>query len=423
MKVLVVGQGGREHALVWKLKQSPSVSEVYCAPGNAGTALDAINVDIADSDLNGLVNYATEGKFDLVVVGPEAPLVAGLSDKLAAANIPVFGPSKAAAALEGSKVYSKRLMQAARVPTAGFAIFDHAELAKQWVDQSDERGWVVKANGLAAGKGVIVCKDRNETHEAIDRILRFREFGDAGKQIVIEEVLVGQEASILAITDGRTIIPLEVAQDHKRAYDNDQGPNTGGMGAYCPAKVVTPDLMDEITKTILIPTIHALNSRETPFRGVLYAGVMLTELGPQTLEFNVRFGDPETQPVLMRLKSDLGKLLLYAAQGRLEELEPLEWDSREAVCVVMASEGYPGNYPKGVEISGIEAADKLPDVKVFHAGTKLVGSKVVTNGGRVLGVTALGDTIEAATARAYEAVDLISWNGGWCRRDIASKAV
>ncbi len=423
MKVLVVGQGGREHALVWKLKQSPSVSEIHCAPGNAGTAQDAINVEISDTDINALVNYATEGKFDLVVVGPEAPLVAGLSDKLTAAKIPVFGPSKAAAALEGSKVFSKRLMQAARVPTAGFAIFDHMELAKQWVDQTDERGWVVKANGLAAGKGVLICKDRAETHEAIDRMMRYREFGDAGKQIVIEEMLVGHEASILAITDGRTIIPLEVAQDHKRAYDNDQGPNTGGMGAYCPAKIVTPDLMDEITQSILIPTVHALNSRETPFRGVLYAGVMLTEHGPKTLEFNVRFGDPETQPVLMRLKSDLGKVLLHCAQGRLDELDPLEWDPREAVCVVMASEGYPGNYPKGAVISGIDAADQLPDVKVFHAGTKLVGSKVVTNGGRVLGVTALGDTIEAAKARAYEAVDLISWDGGWCRRDISNKAV
>ncbi len=423
MKVLVVGQGGREHALVWKLKQSPSVETVYCAPGNAGTGLDAINVDIADSDINGLVDFATKEKIDLVVVGPEAPLVAGLTDRMINAGLRVFGPSKAAAALEGSKVFSKRLMKSANVPTADFSVFDHVELAKQWVDQVDDRGWVVKANGLAAGKGVIVCKNRQETHDAIDRILKFREFGDAGKQIVIEELLVGQEASILAITDGRTIVPLEVAQDHKRAYDNDEGPNTGGMGAYCPANVVTPELMEEITKTMLIPTIHAMNQRETPFRGVLYAGVMLTEDGPKTLEYNVRFGDPETQPVLMRLKSDLAQILLAAAKGQLHKIEPLEWDTRQAVCVVMASEGYPGDYTKGLPITGLDAAAEVPDVKVFHAGTKLVGKNVVNNGGRVLGVTALGDTFADAKARAYEAADLIQWPGGWCRRDISDKAV
>lgn len=423
MKVLVVGQGGREHALVWKLKQSPTVETVYCAPGNAGTALDAINVDIADTDINGLVEFARKEKIDLTVVGPEAPLVAGLSDKLVAAGLKVFGPSRAAAALEGSKVFSKRLMKSANVPTADFAVFDHAELAKQWVDQVDDRAWVVKANGLAAGKGVIVCKDRKETHDAIQRMLVLREFGEAGKQIVIEECMVGQEASILAITDGRTIVPLEVAQDHKRAYDNDLGPNTGGMGAYCPAKVVTPELMDEIVQTILIPTVHAMNSREVPFQGVLYAGVMLTEDGPKTLEFNVRFGDPETQPVLMRLKSDLAQLLLAVAEGKLDRIEPLEWDTREAVCVVMASEGYPGNYSKGSPISGIDDANALPDVKVFHAGTKLNEKKlVVNNGGRVLGVTALGETLAEAKARAYEAVDKIHWQGGWCRRDISDKA-
>jgi len=423
MKVLVVGQGGREHALVWKLKHSPSVSEVHCAPGNAGTALDAINVDIPDSDHKAIIEYATTQKFDLIVVGPEAPLVNGLTDKLIGAGLRVFGPTRAAAQLEGSKVFSKRLMQSARVPTAAFSVFTNAELAKQWVDQAEDRGWVVKADGLAAGKGVLVCNDRQETHKAIDRILRLREFGEAGRQIVIEEKLVGQEASILAITDGRTIVPLEVAQDHKRAFDNDQGPNTGGMGAYCPAKVVTSELMEEITQSILIPTVHALNLRETPFRGVLYAGVMLTEHGPKTLEFNVRFGDPETQPVLMRLKSDLGKVLLAASRAKLHQIEPLEWDTREAVCVVMASEGYPGDYPKGLPISGLDAAAQVADVKVFHAGTKLVGQNVVTNGGRVLGITALGETTAAAKARAYEAVDLIQWPGGWCRRDISDKAI
>ena len=422
MKVLVVGQGAREHALVWKLKQSPSVKTVYCAPGNAGTALDAINVDIADSDLPKLVEFAKQERIDLTVVGPEVPLVAGLVDLLEAAGLKVFGPSKAAAQLEGSKVYAKKLMKHANVPTADFGVFTQLALAEQWIETQSDRPWVVKANGLAAGKGVIMCSNKAEAFKAMKAMLIHREFGDAGKQILVEECLVGQEASILAICDGQTIVPLEVAQDHKRAYDKDKGPNTGGMGAYCPAPLITTDLMEQIIQEILIPTLHTMNLRETPFKGVLYAGVMVTESGPKTLEYNVRFGDPETQPVLMRLKSDLALVLLAAAERRLDTIEPLEWDPRPTVSVVMASEGYPGAYEKGRVITGLEEVAAMPDVKVFHGGTKLHGGSIVNNGGRVLSVTAIGDDLAEAKQRAYEAAAKIRWQGSWYRRDISDKA-
>ncbi len=423
MKVLVVGQGGREHALLWKLKQSPSVEKIYCAPGNAGTELDGINVPIADNDVRGLVKFAREEGIDLTVVGPEVPLTLGLVDELEKAGLKAFGPSKAAAMLEGSKVFSKQIMEMSNVPTAAFKAFEHFERAQYWVNEQTDRPWVVKADGLAAGKGVLMCANKKEACEAIHRVMVTREFGvEAGANIVLEECLVGEEASILAIIDGKTIIPLEVAQDHKRAHDGDTGPNTGGMGAYCPAPLITPDIMDDILRRVLIPIVHTMNMRETPFKGVLYAGIMMTADGPQVLEFNVRFGDPETQPVLMRLKSDLAQVLLACAEGKLDTLEPLEWDPRPAVCVVMAAKGYPGSYPKGDVISGLDAAAKLSDVKVFHAGTQMKNRSVVTNGGRVLGVTALGDDIAAAKRRAYEAADLISWNGGWCRRDISDKA-
>ena len=422
MKVLVVGQGAREHALVWKLKQSPSVKTVYCAPGNAGTALDAINVDIADSDIPKLVEFAKQERIDLTVVGPEVPLVAGLVDQLEAAGLKVFGPSKAAAQLEGSKVYAKKLMKHANVPTADFGVFTQLALAEQWIETQSDRPWVVKANGLAAGKGVIMCSNKAEAFKAMKAMLIHREFGDAGKQILVEECLVGQEASILAICDGQTIVPLEVAQDHKRAYDKDKGPNTGGMGAYCPAPLITTDLMEQIIQEILIPTLHTMNLRETPFKGVLYAGVMVTESGPKTLEYNVRFGDPETQPVLMRLKSDLALVLLAAAERRLDTIEPLEWDPRPTVSVVMASEGYPGAYEKGRVITGLEEVAAMPDVKVFHGGTKLHGGSIVNNGGRVLSVTAIGDDLADAKQRAYEAAAKIRWQGSWYRRDISDKA-
>jgi phosphoribosylamine--glycine ligase len=338
------------------------------------------------------------------------------------AGVKAFGPSKAAAQLEGSKIFAKQVMRRANVPTASVEIFNRAEEAIGWLNKQEDAPWVVKADGLAAGKGAIVCADRAEAIDAVNLILTQREFGAAGDQLIIEECLVGQEASILAIVDGTTIIPLETSQDHKRAYDNDEGPNTGGMGAYCPAPVVTSELMDEILEKVLLPTIHAMNTSDMPFRGILYAGIMLTETGPKVLEYNVRFGDPECQPVLMRLTSDLAQILLAAAEHRLEEVEPLEWDPRPSICVVMASEGYPASYEKGRPIAGLDSAAQLEDVKVFHAGTKIANGKVTNNGGRVLGVTALGDDLAAAKAKAHEAVNRINWDGSWFRNDISDKA-
>jgi phosphoribosylamine--glycine ligase len=422
MKILVVGSGGREHALVWKLRQSPLVQHVYCAPGNAGTALDAENINIPADDIHRLLKFVLDQNIDLTVIGPEAPLVAGLADELRRQGRAVFGPSAAAARLEGSKVFTKKLLKKANIPTAAFSVFNRLPEAMQYLESCEEQSLVVKADGLAAGKGVFVCSNLFEAKAAVRAILQERAFGDAGSQVVIEECLMGQEASILALVDGDTIVPLDVAQDHKRAFDNDMGPNTGGMGAYCPAPVVTPEIMDEIIRRILVPTVHAMKVDDCPFSGVLYAGIMLTAHGPKVLEFNVRFGDPEAQPVLMRLKTDLAELLMRAATGRLSELESLEWDPRPAVCVVMASEGYPGDYSKGHVIQGIQNADAIPDVKVFHAGTSIKNGEVVNSGGRVLGVTAMGETIAAAKEKAYQAVDQISWSGGWCRKDISDKA-
>ena len=422
MKILVVGSGGREHALVWKLRQSPKVTKIYCAPGNAGTALEAENLNIPSDDIHRLVKFAREEKIDLTVVGPEAPLVAGLCDELRRHGLAVFGPSAAAARLEGSKVFTKKLLRKANIPTAAFSVFNRMPEAMQYLDECEEQAMVVKADGLAAGKGVFVCANLTEARAAVRSILQDRAFGEAGSQIVIEECLEGQEASILAIVDGDTIVPLDVAQDHKRAYDNDKGPNTGGMGAYCPAPVVTSAIMDDIVRRVLIPTIHTMKVEGCPFSGVLYAGIMLTSQGPKVLEYNVRFGDPEAQPVLMRLKTDLAHVLMLAATGRLAELESLEWDPRPAVCVVMASEGYPGEYTKGQVINGIEAANQVPGAKVFHAGTTLKYGEVVNAGGRVLGVTALGETLSAAKQAAYAAVNKISWQGGWFRTDISDKA-
>lgn len=422
MRVLVVGQGGREHALCWKLVNSPSVTRVFCAPGNTGTALEADNIEIPATDIPALLRFAKQERIDLAVIGPEAPLVIGAVDAFQAEKIPAFGPSKLAAELEGSKVFAKELMRLAAVPTAEAKAFTDAAAAEAYVAERESTPLVVKADGLAQGKGVTVCSDKAQALEAVQRIMRAREFGDAGKRVIIEERLDGDEASILAITDGNTIIPLETAQDHKAAYDDDQGPNTGGMGAYSPAPLVTPALMDQIIGQILVPTVHTMNRQKRPFRGILYAGLMMTHQGPKVLEFNVRFGDPEAQPLLMRLKTDAGILLHAAATGKLAELPPLEWDPRPAVCVVMASAGYPGDYAKGATIRGLEDAAKLPDVKVFHAGTARRGNDIVANGGRVLGVTALGDNIGDAKLKAYQAVKQIRWDGAWCRKDISDKA-
>lgn len=422
MKILVVGSGGREHVLVWKLSQSPLVAKIYCAPGNAGTAQDAENLNIPADDVMRLAKFAKENGIDLTVVGPEAPLVAGIVDEFRRQKLNVFGPTASAARLEGSKVFTKKLLRRANIPTANFAVFSRMPEAMQYLEDSEEQPLVVKADGLAAGKGVFVCANRAEARAAVKSVLQDRTFGEAGSHLVIEECLVGHEASILALVDGDTIVPLDVAQDHKRAYDHDLGPNTGGMGAYCPAPLVTPTIMDDIIRRILIPTIHTMKVEGCPFSGVLYAGIMLTANGPKVLEYNVRFGDPEAQPVLMRLRSDLAHVLLLAATGRLTELESLDWDPRPAVCVVMASEGYPGEYAKGRAITGIQDADALPDTKIFHAGTAIKHEQVVNTGGRVLGITALGDTIAEAKQNAYAAVNKIQWQGGWCRSDISDKA-
>jgi phosphoribosylamine--glycine ligase len=423
MNVLIVGNGGREHALAWKIAQSPLCKRVFVAPGNAGTATVGDNVDIAATDFPKLIKFAKENNVGLTVVGPEIPLVLGIVDAFQAAGLKVFGPSKAAAELEGSKVFCKDLLRNADVPTADYRSFNNVDRALTYLREREDVPVVVKADGLAAGKGVIVCNSRAEALEAVERIGKQLEFGDAGKRIVIEERLDGREASVLAITDGQTILSLPAAQDHKRAFDGDTGPNTGGMGAYCPAPLVTDEMMHWIEGHVLVPTVHAMKRARRPFRGVLYAGLMLTNQGPKVLEYNVRFGDPECQPILMRLKSDLVELLLATVDERLDQIEPPVWDERPSVCVVMASEGYPGKYATGRPIRGLDEAARVPDVQVFHAGTIYKAGQPVTDGGRVLGVTALGATIPAAKLRAYTAVKAIRWDGAWCRKDISDKAM
>jgi phosphoribosylamine---glycine ligase len=425
MKVLVIGKGGREHALVWKIAQSPRVSRVYCAPGNAGTAEDGINVPIETNDSDGLLKFAVKEGIDLTVVGPEDPLATGIVDDFQKAGQRIFGPTKFAAQIEASKVFAKKLMWHADVPTAEFRVFDHPNMARHYL-QTREYPVVVKADGLAAGKGVIVCNTTPESLEAIERIMVREEFGlPAGRQVVIEKRLEGEELSILALVSGRTIVPLQPTQDHKAANDGDTGPNTGGMGAYCPALLGTPELLALVDSTILVPIVHAMKRGRRPFRGVLYAGLMVTNQGPRVLEFNCRFGDPETQPLLMRLKTDLVDLLEAVVDNRLDEFpeDKLEWDPRPAVCVVMASQGYPGNSAKGKVIMGLAEAASLPDVKVFHAGTKMENGVVVTDGGRVLGVTALGGTLAEAKRKAYEAVGRIHFQGAFWRRDIGDKGL
>jgi phosphoribosylamine--glycine ligase len=424
VKVLVIGKGGREHALVWKLAQSRRVRRVYCAPGNAGTAEEGQNVEIEPNDFDKLVRFARKEGIDLTVVGPEEPLTLGIVDHFEKAGLRIFGPSKAAAELEGSKVFAKELMRQADIPTAEYRIFDHPDPARRYIETRDHP-LVVKADGLAAGKGAIVCSTNDEALAAVELIMVKEAFGRAGRRVVIEKRLEGQELSVLALVSGRTIIPLPPTQDHKAAFDKDQGPNTGGMGAYCPAPAGTLDLMSEVESAILVPTVHALKRSRRAFRGVLYAGLMITNQGPRVLEFNVRLGDPEAQPLLMRLKTDLVDLLDAAVDGTLDQFsaERLEWDPRPAVCVVVASKGYPGSYTKGRAIAGLADAAKVPDVKVFHAGTKKVDDRVVTDGGRVLGVTALGETIAAAKQQAYQAVRRIEFAGMFCRRDIGDKAI
>jgi phosphoribosylamine--glycine ligase len=422
MKVLVVGGGGREHALAWKIAGSPAVKKVYCAPGNAGTAALGENVPIDAGDIVALRRFAFSKKVDLTVVGPEAPLTEGIVNVFEEHGLRVFGPARRAAELEGSKVFSKNFMRKHGIPTADFRTFHDMEAAKSYLDHVSYPQ-VVKADGLAAGKGVIVCANEEEAVEAVHQIMGRKKFGAAGAQVVIEECLVGEEASIIAFTDGRTILTMPSSQDHKRVGEGDTGPNTGGMGAYSPAPIVDADLQRRVEKDVLVPAIHAARKEGRPYRGALYAGIMVTEAGPKALEFNVRFGDPETQPLLMRMKSDLVEVLEACIDGTLDRVEA-EWDPRPSVCVVMASGGYPEAYEKGKPITGLDKAGALSDTYVFHAGTALdPANRVVTAGGRVLGVTALGDGLREALDRVYEAADCIAFEGAQFRRDIAYRAL
>lgn len=421
MKVLLVGSGGREHALAWKLSQSKNLDHLYIAPGNPGTAEIGTNVEIADTDIEKLVEFAKSKTIDLAVIGPEDPLAAGAVDAFEAAGIKAFGPSAEAAKLEADKAFAKQIMRANSIPTAESRTFTSFEDAKAYIASRDE-AVVVKAAGLAKGKGVFVCDEPSEAILAAERIMVDGLFGEAGRVVVVEDKLLGQEASIMSFVDGRNIYVMETAQDHKPIGEGDTGDNTGGMGAYSPAPIVTDKVLSQIVREVLVPTVDGMNRNDTPYKGVLYAGMMLTAGGPRVLEFNVRFGDPETQPIMMRMKGDLLEVMLAVCEGRLDEVS-IEWDDRPAVCVVMASGGYPGAYEKGKVIHGLEEAGKMKDVMVFHAGTAKHGQEIVTNGGRVLGVTALGDTIAQAKARAYEAVGKISFEGAYYRRDIADKAI
>jgi len=420
MKVLVVGGGGREHALCWKLKRSPSVGKVVCAPGNPGIAADARCVPVGAEDIDGLMALAAVEKPDLVVVGPEVPLVAGLGNRLREEGFAVFGPDKAAANLEGSKSFSKRLMYEAGVPTARFEVHVDIDEAIDTI-----RSWgapiVVKASGLAAGKGVIVAQTEKKAEETVRDMLSGNAFGEAGSQVIIEECLVGEEASCLFIVSGDTILPLDSSQDHKALLDGDLGPNTGGMGAYSPAPCVTDAVAKEVLETIARPIIAALKKKGAEFIGTLYAGVMLTADGPKTLEFNVRFGDPECQPLMSRLKSDLGEVLLAAAEKQLDGVK-LEWDEGCALCVVVASEGYPGSFEKGQIIGGLDAVEAA-GTTVFHAGTTEKDGAIVNAGGRVLGVTAVAATVKDAQQVVYHALESLDWPGGFYRKDIGYRAV
>jgi len=422
MKILVIGSGGREHALCWKLKAGKGVEKVYCAPGNAGIAQDAECVDIAVDNLDELAKFAEENAIDLTVVGPEVPLCAGITDKFRVAGMRIFGPDKNGAQLEGSKAFAKDFMEKHGIPTAEAASFTSKEKACAYIKEkiAGKPGIVVKADGLAAGKGVIVATSEEEALEGVNQCFS-GDFGKAGESVLIEEMLIGEEASILALTDGITITPLASSQDHKRVGEGDTGLNTGGMGAYSPAPVVTDKLLSEIKETVLDRFLEGIKKENMDFRGIIYAGVMVTENGPKILEFNVRFGDPETQAVLMRLDSDLADIMTKTAEKSLNQVK-LEWSKKPAVCVVMAAGGYPGSYNKGDAISGlVEAADT--GAVVFHAGTTLKDGSIVTSGGRVLGVTAKGANIADAAANAYKAVEKISWNGTFYRKDIAYRAL
>ena len=421
MKVLVIGGGGREHSLVWKIAQSPEVSKIFCAPGNPGISELAECIDITADQTSLLCEFAVKENIGLTVVGPEAPLVDGIVDVFSKHNLKVFGPDQKAAILEDSKVFSKLLLRKHGIPTADFKCFDDHSQARHYV-LSRGAPIVVKADGLSKGKGVFVCKTNDEALLAIDSIMKDRVFGNAGDQVVIEECLIGEEVSLLAFTDGRTIVPMESSQDHKTVYDGDEGPNTGGMGAYSPVPIMTSELYRGVEKNILVPTVHAMNKEGRPYKGVIYIGLMITSAGPMVLEFNVRFGDPEAQVILTRMKSDIVPIMLATISGGLDNVD-LEWLPQASVCVVMASGGYPGQYDNGKEIKGLDSLKNQEGISVFHAGTKSENGKIVTNGGRVLNVAACGGDIKEAQKKVYEAVSKISFDGAHYRRDIADKAI
>lgn len=420
MKVLVVGGGGREHTMVWKIKQSPRVKEVYCAPGNAGIAKDAVCVPISAEDVEALLKFALENKIDLTVVGPEAPLTLGIVNEFRAAGLRIFGAERQAAEIEGSKVLAKEIMYKYNIPTAKYADFTDSAEAIAYIKENGAP-CVVKADGLAAGKGVIVAMDEQTAIDAVNMIMEEKAFGDSGNRLVVEEYLEGEEVSILAFTDGTAVIPMVSSQDHKRIFDNDEGPNTGGMGAYSPAPVYTRDIEPFVYDRILLPTIEGMKAEGRTYEGVIYAGLMITKDGPKVLEYNARFGDPETQAVLMRLETDLVEIIEAVIDKRLADID-IKWRDEAAVCVVMASGGYPGSYKKGDVISGLDEAAET-GATVFHAGTAEKDGEIVTAGGRVLGVTALGKTIPDAIENVYKAVDRISWDEVQFRRDIGKKAL
>lgn len=427
MKILVIGSGGREHALCWKIAKSKLCDKLYCAPGNGGISETAELVNIKADDITGLLNFAKEKKIDLTVVGPEAALVAGIVDKFESEGLKIFGPSKSRAIIEGSKVFSKELMKRWGVPTADFRVFDNAADALKYL-AGKQAPLVVKADGLCAGKGVLVCSTIASAKDAVNEMMVKRSFGDAANKIIIEECLIGEEASIIVVSDGKNTVPLASSQDHKRVFDGDKGPNTGGMGAYSPAPVVTDAVFREIMDKVISPMIKGMAEEGKPYKGVLYAGVMLTKEGPKVLEFNARFGDPETQAIMPRLESDLVDLMMRSIEGRLKDYLLL-WDPRPCVSVVVASGGYPGNYEKGVEIKGLDLVRPIKDVVIFHAGTK-TGRRItdgsntfLTTGGRVLNVTALGSDIKDAIDNCYNALGKISFNRMHYRRDIGFRAV
>jgi len=421
MKVLVIGQGGREHAILWKLKESKKIEKLYSAPGNGGTSAISENVSIKPDDINGLCDFCKKEKIDFTVVGPEIPLALGIVDLFKKNALSIFGPDKAASQLESSKIFTKELCRDENIPTADFEIFENAEKAKEYI-KSKNAPVVVKADGLAAGKGVIVCSREKEALDAVDMIMVEKAFGPSGNRVIVEECLEGEEASIIVISDGENIIPLASSQDHKRVYDGDKGPNTGGMGAYSPAPLVTDEIFSETIEKIIKPTINGMKKRGISQRGVLYAGIMITKDGPMLLEYNVRFGDPETQAILPRLDSDFLELLESATNGSLKNYK-LKWKEKSCVSVVMASGGYPGKYEKEKEIKGIDKALSLAETWVFHAGTKVENNKILTSGGRVLNVVALGDDVKDAVEKAYKACRLIKFDKAHYRKDIGYRAL